>query len=319
MEENLLGHLLKANDSETTREVERYLADDPSAVHDLAVLRQALAPLEATREEIDPPAGLWLRTLNRVAEHVVATEGYVSKPNSGRTDEMMRRAAALSRPASSRPRIRPASNIADYSASSPGRRNMLAAIGLTAAVLALAIPAVMHLRQLSDRTACQNSMGQFYVAAADYSDTNNGKFPRVEDGNTASTAAQTLKVAGYLPMDKRIVCPATNSTSGQSGFTDYAYSLGFRDPSGELKGLDRRPEFSTLPILADAPLRNGSQTQPCNHRHGQNVLFAGGNVQFCTTPTVGVNGDNIFCNVKGQVGAGLFPTDSALGRPEERP
>jgi hypothetical protein len=119
-------------------------------------------------------------------------------------------------------------------------------------------------------------------------------------------------------MEQQIVCPAAQ-TSSPAGFVDYAYSLGFREPSGRLHALDNRPENAKVPILADAPLRLGSTAKPCNHRHGQNVLYAGGNVAFCTTNTVGVNGDDIFCNVKGQVGAGLFPTDASLGRANEEP
>jgi len=318
VEDKLLGHVLKAHDAETTREVEQLLADDPAAIHNLAQLRKAVAPLEAAREEFEPRADLWLRTLSRVAEHMVATEGPTSTVDSSRTEEMIRRAAALAKPAPASPKIRPAPPVSDPSPSATGRRNIIAMIGLSASVLALVFPVVLHVRQKSDRAACQNSMRQFYVAASDYSDTNNGKFPRVEDGKTAASAAQVLKFAGLLPQDDKIVCPASQSANGQ-GFVGYAYSLGFRDSTGELKGLDRRPEFGNVPILADAPLRHGTQAVPCNHRHGQNVLFTGGSVQFTTKPTVGVNGDDIFCNANGKVGAGLYPLDSALGRPDEVP
>lgn len=318
MEDKLLGHVLKANDAETTLEVERLLADDPAAVHNLALLRKAIAPLEAAREEIEPPADLWLRTLSRVAAHLVATEGPSSSADAGRTEELIRRAAALAKPAPASPKIRPAPPVSDAAPSAPGRRNIIAMIGLSASVLALLFPVVVHIRQKGDRTACQNSMLQFYVAASDYSDTNNGQFPRVEDGKRAATAVEVLKFSGHLPQDDKIVCPGSQTASGQ-GFVAYAYSLGFRDSTGELKGLDRGPEFGNVPILADAPLRHGAQAVPCNHRHGQNVLFTGGNVQFSTKPTVGVNGDDIFCNANGKVGAGLYPLDSALGRPDEVP
>ena len=318
MEDKLLGHVFKANDAETTLEVERLLADNPAAIHNLAQLRKAVTPLEADREEIEPRADLWLRTLSRVAEHMVATEAPTSTADAGRTEEMIRRAAALAKPAPARPKVRPAPPVSDPSPLAPGRRNIIAMIGLSASVLALVFPVIMHIRQQRDRAACQNSMRQFYVAASDYSDTNNGHFPRVEDGKTAATAAEALKFAGLLPQEDKIVCPASQSASGQ-GFVSYAYSLGFRDATGELKGLDRRSEFGNVPILADAPLRHGTQAVPCNHRHGQNVLFTGGHVQFFTKPTVGVNDDNIFYNAKGEVGAGLFPLDTALGGPKERP
>src|SRR5262245_4004200 len=69
MDENLVGYLLNALDPETHREVEARLAADPAARERLDQLRQALEPLEADRAEFEPPAGLAVRTLARVAEH----------------------------------------------------------------------------------------------------------------------------------------------------------------------------------------------------------------------------------------------------------
>jgi hypothetical protein len=320
VEENLLGHLLKANDSETTLEVEQRLASDPSAIHDLALLRTALAPLEADREGIEPPADLWVRTLSRVAEHMVATEGGVANADAARTEELIGRAAAMATEPVQPPWIRPSVPDSDASLVTPRRRNLIAIIGLTASVLALLLPAVIHLKQRSDRIACQNGMEQFYKAAAGYSDQNEGQFPKVEDGKTASTAAQALKDAGYLPPDQRFVCPAARvDASGPSTLVNYAYSLGFRDEAGELRGLDRRPDTNYMPILADAPIRKDKMALPGNHRHGHNVLFAGGQVRFCTNPNVGIAGDDIFFNNQGEVGAGLTSIDTVLGGPEERP
>jgi prepilin-type processing-associated H-X9-DG protein len=195
-----------------------------------------------------------------------------------------------------------------------------AVLGLTAAVLALVFPAVVHIRQFVHRTACQDGMRMFYQAAAEYSDEHDGRFPRVADGQTAASVADSLKTAGYLPADVQFSCPAGRpAEAGSVALVNYAYTLGFRDEQGDLQAVARTGENDQLPILADAPTRRGAEAVPVNHRHGQNVLFAGGHVRFCTTPTVGVNGDDIFWNHNRQVGAGLSPTDAALGRPEERP
>jgi prepilin-type processing-associated H-X9-DG protein len=87
-----------------------------------------------------------------------------------------------------------------------------------------------------------------------------------------------------------------------------------------LRGLDRGPGDSQLPILADAPARrDDAMAVPINHRHGQNVLFADGHVRFCTISTVGVDGDDIFTNQMGHVGAGIRRTDTSLGGPNEKP
>src|SRR5262245_11531356 len=68
MDDNLVGYLLGALDGNTHRTVDDYLHADPDALRKLDRLRRALEPLEADRDEIEPPPGLALRTLARVAE-----------------------------------------------------------------------------------------------------------------------------------------------------------------------------------------------------------------------------------------------------------
>jgi prepilin-type processing-associated H-X9-DG protein len=316
VEENLLGHLLKANDPAGERAVEQHLAADS----DLAVLRAALRPLEADREELDPPADLWVRTLGRVAEHVVATEGPVGPAAASQTEELLRRAAAVSAPAPARPPVRPAPPPSEAGLPPARRGNVIAVIGLSLSLLALVLPAIIHVRARAHQLACQDAMGQFYKAAAGYSDTNDGRFPRVPDGQPAAFAGETLKQAGYLSADVRFACPsAPPDSAAPVALATYAYTLGFRDEAGRLHALDRGPGNDLLPILADAPARPDGVAVPINHRHGQNVLFADGHVRFYTVSTAGPDGDDIFCNQAGYVAAGLFKQDVALGRPEERP
>lgn len=315
MEDTLLGHLLKANDPATQRAVEQRLATDPTAVRDLARLRQALAPLEADRAEADPPADLWVRTLCRVAAHLVATEGPASREEV-RTEDVIRQAAAKATPAV----ITPAPPIREGGLPPARRWNVVAVIGLSLSVVALALPTVMHVREKHRQLACQNGMREFYVAAVEYSDHNGGQFPRVPDGQPAAVAAATLQQAGYLRPDVRLVCPsAPPDATVPATLATYAYTLGFRDEAGRLRGVDRVPGTDLVPILADAPVRQEGTAVPVNHRRGQNVLFAGGNVRFCTTANVGLNADDIFYNRYDLVGAGVDPEDTVLGRPNERP
>jgi hypothetical protein len=162
-------------------------------------------------------------------------------------------------------------------------------------------------------------MLQFYQAAASYSDNNDGQFPRVEDGKPATTVADTLKLKGYLPADQRFVCPAHAAEPvTPASLVNYAYTLGFRE-GNQLQGVDRYTEAASMPILADAPIRQGNLAIPGNHRHGHNVLFADGNVRFCTDSHVGVNRDDIFYSTDIKVKAGNSRTDTVLGRPEEVP
>jgi hypothetical protein len=163
-------------------------------------------------------------------------------------------------------------------------------------------------------------MRQFYQAAVGYTDNHDGNFPRVPDGAPAATAAVALQQAGYLNPGDRFACPsAPPDATAPVALATYAYTLGFRDETGQLRGLDKAPGYDLMPILADAPARQGTAALPINHRRGQNVLYAGGNVRFCTTSTVGINGDDIFWNQFDKVGAGVSREDTVLGRPEERP
>ena len=133
-------------------------------------------------------------------------------------------------------------------------------------------------------------------------------------------AAATLQQAGYLHPNVRLACPsAPPDATVPATLATYAYTLGFRDEAGQLRGVDRASGSDLMPILADAPIRQEATAVPVNHRRGQNVLFAGGNVRFCTTTNVGLNADDICCNRLGLVGAGVDPEDTVLGRPNERP
>jgi hypothetical protein len=69
MEENLVGYVLDALDPDTQRRVETYLQGNPEGIRQVELLRQALEPLRADAQEIEPPPGLAVRTLARVAEY----------------------------------------------------------------------------------------------------------------------------------------------------------------------------------------------------------------------------------------------------------
>src|SRR6516162_22495 len=69
MDENLIGYLLDALDSDTRLETEKYLSRNSDARLRLEKLRQALEPLEADNQADEPPPDLWIRTLARVAEY----------------------------------------------------------------------------------------------------------------------------------------------------------------------------------------------------------------------------------------------------------
>lgn len=307
MEENLLGHLLKANEPVTQAEVERLLASDADARRQLELLRPALAPLQADNEEWDPPADLFVRTLATVAEHIVRTEPSRERPRSVESICVL-------------PKSIPAVVLPSESLPSPAqRRNWLTSIGLAVAGLALLFPAIVHIRHHQKMLACQDNLRQFHHGLVGYSATNNNHFPQVKDDEQVVAVGQVMVHQGYVA-PAVMNCPVSAAANQASPIVlaSYAYTLGYRDGQ-ELRGLTLDGQSDLLPILADAPQRQDKETLPVNHRYGQNVLYVGGYVRFCSTPNVGVGNDNIFCNSDGKVGAGLTRWDSVLGRAEDRP
>lgn len=326
IEQHLLGHLLNADDPNTCGDVERLVGCNPRSRRTLEALRAALAPLAADKEDEAPPPDLWLRTLSRVAEYMVATESPPSQagepPAFGRIlNQHLNGAPAAAPPKppakkSAPPMLMPAS---DPDINLPRRWNVVAVVGLSLAGLALVFPAVIHVRAHADRMACQDSMRRFHAATESYAERNDGRMPQVEDGERVFRIVAMLEDSGSVGPNERFHCPASPKGSGAPTFAHYSYTLGYRDGDGELRGLNARTDNTALALLADAPLRTGDTPAPANHRHGQNVLFLGGHVRFCTHANVGVDQDNIFVNDRGEVGAGLRRFDSALGRADERP
>ncbi len=76
-----------------------------------------------------------------------------------------------------------------------------------------------------------------------------------------------------------------------------------------------------MPVAADFPTAGAAPgAGPVSPHAGRmNVLFVGGNVRLTTSPHVGPNGDHIYLNLHGDVGAGVNRTDAVLGRPGDRP
>ena len=65
--EHLLGYIFGALEDSDRELVDRHLEDDAELRRELAVLRDGLEPLEASRSEFTPPTGLAERTCRFVA------------------------------------------------------------------------------------------------------------------------------------------------------------------------------------------------------------------------------------------------------------
>jgi hypothetical protein len=321
MEENFVGYLLNALEPEEHRAVESYVNEHPEAAQRLQMLRQALQPLEADRHTIDPPPRLTVRTMARA--DAIRRNGLPPAP----------------------PLLRSAVSTATWWR----RPDVVVAAGLMLCILGLGSPTLYRLRHaLNNRQACSENLRVMHQSLVNYSSLHDGEFPRVEDRarhNVAGAYVPILNDAGFLAPDFTTRCPANGEPTlrkcptmteleamSQIEFERvaprlsgcYAYTLGYRDPSGRLHGL-RIDDGDDLPILADRPLSVEEDNPDAvlrgnspNHR-GQNVLFIGGHVRFHKQPTVGRCNDNIFLNRQHKVAAGVDRNDSVLGLSADQP
>ena len=82
MLEDLLGFLMGALDEEELERLSRALDEDAELRRQIAVLRQALLPLELCDERIETPAGLAARTWVVVRQSVVCVSGAMGPVNA---------------------------------------------------------------------------------------------------------------------------------------------------------------------------------------------------------------------------------------------
>ncbi len=311
MDEHLLAYLRNTLDPATRRAVEARLRTDPDAAARVHALRQTLAPWEDDTDPVAPPPDLVRRTLARVAEH--------------------------RRPLPPAPPPRPS----QFGA--PGARrfrpaDVAVAAGVLLLVGCLALVWLPGARARADDVACQNRMRTVWHALEQYSETpaNHGEFPRVQpDGprGVAGAFVPMLQDAGLLGPDVTLVCGANDASGPRPSLREleqlyrdqpevfktiartlagsYAYSLGYTTNDSNLVGL-RRDSGDHLPLLADAPPTTNVGLSPNHDGRGQNVLYIGGDVRWCTQRTVGVNGDDIYLNQDGQLRTGRNWGDTVL-------
>jgi hypothetical protein len=322
-DDNLLGYLLNALDRTEQQEVEQHLRRRPAAEQDLELLKQALEPLALDRESADyePPPGLRLHTLARIAEF--------------RCRERER-----PRPA---PVLRPSAGAAR---SWWSRADVLVAASLLLIAFPLLFPVLAHLQQRRNIIECQNNLHALYDAMVRYGDHHQGQLPRPEEQppqNFAGVTVPILYQEGFLTPQVKLACPATSYSAmppvslaqlqalydnDRARFEQYvrevggcyAYPLGYRE-DGQLRGFElfgpgREDEF--FPILADRPPFEDSSDSLIGNSHnhggaGQNVLRLGGQVQWCTSRNVGPNGDDIYLNRRQELDVGVDRQDPVLG------
>jgi hypothetical protein len=324
MDDNLLGHLLNALDPQEQQRVELDLRWHAEARQGLELLRQALEPLAVDRDapEYEPPAGLRMRTLARVAEYRC------------RELEPPPPAPIL--------RLAPPATRSWWS-----RADVLVAASLLLIAFPLLFPVLTKLQQRRNIIECQNNLHSLYTALVNYGTHHNGQLPQVEDQpphNFAGVMVPKLYQEGLVTPQMMFACPATGrqptmplSLAELQNLYDrdrgqfeqyirdaggcYGYPLGYRE-DGRLQGFQfpvGGPADGLLPILADRPPFEDPadpDLMTANSRNhggaGQNVLRLGGQVEWCTSRHVGPNGDDIYLNQRQELDAGVDRSDVVL-------
>lgn len=297
MDELLLDYALNQLAPAQRVEVERLVSSDPNAAARLRTLSAALAPLATDREPEAPPPGLALAALSHTAEYLVAN-GLFSARDGFTSESPVAEPNSQYREARWQPLLRSWVNA-----------GVIAAVVLLS--LGLGLPAVQKARESYQQSVCQNNLRELHAGLVGYSDTHDGRFPQAGTASvpTAGGFFDELARSGQPIATATRRCPLqpSDAIAAQVG---YAYSLGFRDPLGELYGL-RKPQTAEdlTPIVADLP----------SGRHiGWNVLHVGGSVQFTRSPIM-ASGDDLFHNEAGRTAAGLHRGDVCLGRPFDVP
>jgi hypothetical protein len=319
MDENLIGFLLKTLDPDEQRAVEAHLRDHPEERARLERLRSVLDPLLAVdKEGPAPPPGLALGAIAKIAEYKCRGITPAPRPSPWQVEGPSPRRWAR-------------------------RADLLVAAALLLVVCGLAVPWLLRQWHEYQIRACQNNLRLFSQALNTYGETNADHFPKVEAQGPRSVAGifvPMLNDAGLLGSDVIIGCPADVRrptmppkvgeleemyrsrpaeflvvAKGLAG--SYAYSLGYVG-EGKVNGL-RRTSGDLLPILADRPPAGLDRNSPSHGGKGQNVLFIGGNVRWCTARTVGYQGDDIFLNKLNEVRAGINNFDTVLGASDATP
>jgi len=324
MDENLIGYLLKALDADEQREVEKYLREHPEAQKRLYQLRLRVDVLARDAGDGEPPPGLWVRTLARVAEQKCRTALPSAPPAAARS-------SVGGRPTWWR------------------RADVLVAAALLVLGGGLGVAWLGGLGRNKNIVECANNLHQFDLALEAYADTHNGQFPWVgtePPKNFAGSFVPALNEARAMPPGLSVSCPGDLPKSPSSvTFADlekmnrdeperfrretnslagcYAYSLGYQEPSrAGLYGLTKSMD-GHLPLMADAPAcENGNKVLDGNSTNhggkGQNVLFIDGHVEFRTTRALSPD-DDIYLNADHKVAAGSGSRDTVLGRSDAVP
>jgi prepilin-type processing-associated H-X9-DG protein len=269
----MLDYSLGVLDGPDRERAEREAAADPALGDRLARMERAIHLMLDDGPGPEPPAGLAQRTINRVIRQ--------------------RRWRAVMDYAPARAPFR----VADFAV----------AAGIFCAGVLTLLPAVRQSQWAARTAACAANLHKLGVGLVRYATTHN-RFPYAESGDRVPYAASfgmRLKEYGLLDHDGLLDCPSNGLKRSDLVVpklaelvsynpdqvrahpavreSDYAYNVGYCDDGKPCALPFRSPAH--LPLLADGPRHDGEGhalhgNSPNHGGTGQNVLFAGGHVQY---------------------------------------
>ena len=327
MDNQLIRYYLDDLTATERVELEARLRVDEQLQSEWDQLEGLLNQLKAEHDTIEPPMGLAMATLSKIAGQIAQIQTTIPVKDSPDTltpgstfSKDLQVQVRTQEEEPSLPNRPPLAKSRDgaYFPNIWRRADLIVAASVGFLAFGLLITGVSKLRHENSIRVCQNNLREVHQALVGYSDLRGGQFPQVGTLNVphAGDFDKELIRVGQSPPGTVYACPTTLNHQ-VSGFDkpSYAYTLGYRDAGGEVRGLTRSTPGDTTPIVADlAPAWNRG-----GHVGGQNVLFASGSVRFSSSPNVGYDGDNIYCNAEGVTRAGLNWTDTSLGHDDDRP
>ncbi len=332
MRENLLGYVLGVLDASEQAEIERALARQPGLRLELENLRRKLRPLEAMREEYEPPHGLAERTCCRVDDEIIDELLEAAPPAGERDLPRAGRSSGLSAAAEQ------GAGSTSWGWALP---DVVVAAGVFLAASLLFFPIIYSSRFSAQIAACQYNLGRVGLQHHTYSTYHGqGRFPYIPAmGNEAYAGYYATQLAEneLLPDQNWLICPASWQAEVADEFHvptrqevqlaegpelarlqrmaggSYAYPLGV-----VVNGLYQAPRNrsrSYFPLMADAPSQARATGQEPTRNHGgrgYNLLYEDGHVEYLTGSLKEHCQDDPLVNREGFVEAGRGEDDAVL-------
>ncbi len=312
--EDLLGYLLGALDDDEEARVRDALQENPALFDELEQLRRHLEPLESTRVQYQPPAGLAARTV----AHIVDSE------------------AAMQSATAYRGRLL----IGQSGWSMP---DLVVSMAVCMVATMLLFPALLNGRFHQQIEACQWNLANLGNQLISYSERQPDRsFPGIgteAPNNFAANVFVELNDCYYLPQrTSKLVCPASDLADQYDSWKGivtreevvsleglqleqrqrdsagtYAVYLGGVDEEGFYR-VPRNWGRSFFVLMADMPSLHLPSRLSANHAgRGQNLLFESGRTTFVKQCLSKNCGDDPFRNYYGYLEAGVGSEDSVVG------